>query len=74
MKKLLDFGDDYWAFIGSPSDDTASLGPPRRDIPRRSPHRTRPTAKVGAPGVKGGRRDEDVMPCELARVFRGYRR
>ncbi|XP_042143409.1 uncharacterized protein LOC8042354 [Ixodes scapularis] len=61
VKKLLDFGDDYWAFIGSPSDDTASLGPPRRDIPRRSPHRTRPTAKSGGTELDSDSDMEDLQ-------------
>ncbi|CAN7937429.1 unnamed protein product, partial [Ixodes hexagonus] len=61
VKKLLDFGDDYWAFIGSPSDDTASLGPPRRDVPRRSPHRTRPTAKSGGTELDSDSDMEDLQ-------------
>lgn len=46
MKKLLDFGDDYWAFIGSPSDTSSLSGQPR-DLPRRSPHKARPATKPG---------------------------
>lgn len=61
VKKLLDFGDDYWAFIGSPSDDTASLGPPKKDLPRRSPHRTRPTAKSGGTELDSDSDMEDLQ-------------
>ncbi|KAL1426194.1 hypothetical protein MTO96_018451 [Rhipicephalus appendiculatus] len=46
MKKLLDFGDDYWAFIGSPSDTSSLSGQPR-ELPRRSPHKGRPATKPG---------------------------
>nr|XP_054927647.1 uncharacterized protein LOC126532996 isoform X1 [Dermacentor andersoni]XP_054927648.1 uncharacterized protein LOC126532996 isoform X1 [Dermacentor andersoni] len=46
VKKLLDFGDDYWAFIGSPSDTSSLSGQPR-DLPRRSPHKGRPATKPG---------------------------
>lgn len=44
VKKLLDFGDDYWAFIGSPSDTSSLSGQP---LPKRPPHKSRSAAKPG---------------------------
>lgn len=57
MKKLLDFGDDYWAFIGSPSDTSSLSGQPR-DLPRRSPHKGRPATKPG--GITEFDSDSDI--------------
>ncbi|XP_077537806.1 klarsicht isoform X2 [Haemaphysalis longicornis] len=44
VKKLLDFGDDYWAFIGSPSDTSSLSGQP---LPKRPPHKSRSANKPG---------------------------
>ncbi|XP_077522289.1 klarsicht isoform X2 [Amblyomma americanum] len=46
VKQLLDFGDDYQACFGSPSDTSSLSGQPR-DLPKRSPHKGRPSAKPG---------------------------
>ncbi|KAH7979952.1 hypothetical protein HPB49_012150 [Dermacentor silvarum] len=71
MKKLLDFGDDYWPFIGSPSDSSSLSGQPR-NLPRRSPHKAHPATNCG--GTTEFDSDSDIQEHQrlLGQSTRSY--